>query len=84
MSKSLTRVRSQFSPLADIRLRLLVEGTVKLIPLVGETDEEELDLKLVVRAELAVLAATFIVAAMEGGRKSKRSYSSSLRFEDAR
>jgi len=63
---------------------LLVEGTIKLIPLVGETDEEELDLKLVVRAELAVLAATFIVAAMEGGRKSKRSYSSSLRFEDAR
>ena len=69
VSKSLTRVRSQFSSLADIRLRLLVEGTVKLIPLVGEPDEEELDLKLVVRAELVVLAATFFVAAMEGGRK---------------
>ena len=72
MSKSLTRVRSQFSSLADIRLRLLVEGTVKLIPLVGETDEEELDLKLVVRAGLVVLAATFIVAAMEGEKQKDR------------
>ena len=71
MSKSLTRARSQFSSLADIRLRLLVEGTVKLIPLVGETDEEELDLKLVVRAGL-VVAATFIVAALEGEKQKDR------------